>query len=477
MESAELNATHFMSIYDGKKLWVCCQICMVIMTIIALYVFLCSLKYVVWITKQMSRKRSTSLRQGGTPERKHRATGMTEFTASGQKGKYKRLMNYMLVVASFSTLLKFLVDQIKFFYAWNARSDYACEVIYDITDIFLYACAFVGVYGFLWLKQWIFYSDPVAMNLLYHRFIVVFSRVFVLIITIISGIAFIANIIPSRYKADSSVAVSGDWEALAADHSFFGCISTYDMDKPEDSWPLILYVTYTAVFHSILLALFLYPIVQSKVDQWRISSARDSKSQRKLFHCIKARKKEGEALSCKDETTQSKDNVTSSSNRNLAEKENRFSETCYSSAERIYHNSNELAKIETIQITGKQTGGKEHSRLKPKFQDYGKIVIKPIKVDGVDEKPNNSNMLRSIRRAIIWTTICVVTDTTLVSIFARIGVGLPLILTAVVTDFDLLLNVVCIVATYSRWRQILSPFCIGYEQYDKRRRVSSIAEV
>ena len=69
----------------------------------------------------------------------------------------------------------------------------------------------------------------------------------------------------------------------------------------------------------------------------------------------------------------------------------------------------------------------------------------------------SSRMQRSATRAVIWTSMCIVTDIVMVGFTLSFGPGVPLVLVTAMNDFNIVLNQFCLIATYSKWREILFP--------------------
>lgn len=380
--------------YDGIKLWWYCEVSMIVMGIVNLYIVICMSKFVFWIEKQKTRS-------GGNNDSP--TSQEVQFTAPGSRNKYKQWMNYMCLMAASQNLFKIAIDQTKFFTAWYARSDVVCELWYDITDIFIFGGIVICVYGFLWLKQWIFYRNPAVEGILYSHHIVTFSKVFVVVILILSSLLTVTNTLAIRYAAGNSTVDRNDTEGLKNDSNYLGCVSIYDMSNVKDSWSLIAYVALASLFQTVLLALFVFPLIQEKVDQYKMKKlmGKNKGCWKSIILCFK-------------------DNQDEENNKGM-------------------DNLHDPTSTHTSKVS-------QHA-------------------------------LSSIRRSVIWTAICVITDVIFVSTFAQKGSGTPLILVAVVTDLDLLANVLCVIATYSRWRQILFPYLkLSESSGTGSRRKSSIPD-
>ncbi|XP_039273247.2 uncharacterized protein LOC120347386 [Styela clava] len=423
--TTKILGASFGTLYDGHTLWVGCQITLTMITSILLYICVCISRF-AWLAYKATKRRIRSPQDllneenecGSSQKHKKSLRKRAKFTESC-RSKYKRIMVLICLLAAIFSLIKCVADQLKFFYAWNARSDWICEFVYDITDFILFLCAFIAVYGFLWLKQWIFYRDPAVVGILYNRSLVIFSRVFVVFVVVAGFANMLANLIPARYKAGNSTAPGNDHLALANDKSYLGCVSTYDMDNRYDSWPLIWYAALAASIQITLLALFIYPLLKQRIDLWKWNKQRKNS--------IRTRQSVNTKSNNEVSNRNSKENKSSSVINEMEHKESTATEDV--SAE--HKDDNCISEIGRDQMTN------------------------------VIEKPTMSeDAKRTITRAVTWTAICVATDFILFLIFANMGPGTPLILISTAQDIDLFLNIICLVATYGTWQQILFPLCV-----------------
>ena len=76
----------------------------------------------------------------------------------------------------------------------------------------------------------------------------------------------------------------------------------------------------------------------------------------------------------------------------------------------------------------------------------------------------SSHVFRAIRRVVFWCTLCIISDVTTVVVALLNGPGTPLLLITALNNVNILVNQLCIVATYSKWREILCPLCCKVKQ-------------
>lgn len=265
------NLTTINAMYNGQLTWIACETSLAIMTIILIYICIC-LAYSVCQEGGPSAyaragNRNTSVSETNRCDNLHRSCrGDRNFSISKTKKRLRTAMRWASLFSGVSTLLKLLVDQLKFFYAWNAQSDTVCEAVYDATDVIIFYFAYMSVYAFLWIKQWLFYCDPLAAKMLYSKTLVIFSKVFVCLVFLSSLVVAFLNYIPVRFK----VSTVRNMKDAASDPSYLGCVSVYDMREPSTRLPLILYCALNAIFQSTLMGLFVYPLIWHRLKKWKL---------------------------------------------------------------------------------------------------------------------------------------------------------------------------------------------------------------
>ena len=72
---------------------------------------------------------------------------------------------------------------------------------------------------------------------------------------------------------------------------------------------------------------------------------------------------------------------------------------------------------------------------------------------------HSDHVFKAVRRVVLWCTMCIFSDVTTVLVALLNGPGTPLILITALNNVNILINQLCVVATYSRWKEILFPLC------------------
>lgn len=404
------DVSTFGTIYNGHILWIGCEVGLILMTIILGYITCCVGRYALTLARncQDIRQNVQAISIQGISDANKSEQTCGNISALS-RNKYKRIMVYICLLASVSTLIKFVIDQVKFFYAWKARDDAVCEILYDVSDNALFSIAYLSVYGFLWMKQWLFYRDPVVIGILYNKKLIFFSKIFGPVVLILGVTNVTINIIPIRFKAGYSYAQRNDVKTLLNDETYLGCVSVYEYTDSDQVGPLMSYAAITAIFQSILLGLFAYPILRQKLDLMRLRKtqrlqrrkSQPMDSHRKVFFELQFRKA----------------------------KKSIFRDDCGESST-VNSDSSTPTTLESV-----------HEQYETKMYTPSVDATRPIK------------------RAIFWTSICIATDGGLFIVFAYLGKGTPLILMTVAQDIDIFVNILCLLATYNTWQYILFPIC------------------
>lgn len=413
-------SSNFGTIYNGRTLWIGCQTALCVMTILLFYVICCLARY------------AERLYRATNNTRKHAAQASVERATNTcddlncnanitpkSRNKHRRIMVYICLLASVATLVKCLADQFAFFYAWKARDDAVCEMVYDGTNNALFSVAFLSVYSFLWMKQWVLYRDPAVIGILYNKRLVLFSNVLGAVVLVLGAANLIMNLVPTRFKAGYSYAEPNDIQSLMNDDTYIGCVSTYTYFDEDQVFPLMSYVMITTIFQITLVVLFLYPFLRQKLDLMKLSKRR-KRASRKIAKAVEASMLLEPEPTTKTDCDDMNENSTSSSRR----------DTDTSSAHDLY-----AAKMFTP----------------------------------------SAEAMRPIKRAVICSSVCVLTDSTLFAIFASLGRGTPLILTSVAQNIVLFVNIICLVMTYNPWRCILFPLCMSTTVDMKTQTLKKVA--
>ncbi|CAK8675854.1 unnamed protein product [Clavelina lepadiformis] len=467
MTNATINATTKSEVPsflgNGEALWIGCQVVVSLCTVADVYVLVCLLLF--WKRNKIFKTSGRGLQQSSrresmwnsenqtdaprkTPSRHHSVSG------SKREKRYKRWMLRLVIGASVTALLKCLIDQTKFFYAWQAKSDNACEIANDVTEVCLYATALMLIYGFLWLRQWLFYQSPAVRTLLYRSILVRFSRWFMVIIVALSSTLAIFHLLPQRYRAHTG-------------NDYVGCVAVYDLRNPSEAWPIVMYITLSSIFQMSLVCLYLYPFVRRQIDQSKQSTKKNNSRKRSrvnsnVVNITSEMGTELSNLSLPKEEMHSQNNCTtkSTSERPL---DSRAQEGICS---RQHSEDSAASAKQTSRVCQPKTS--RMSWMKTICRNGNKKCRREGK------EKSKEKAFQSIKRVIVWTTICIFTDITMVAGSLCKGPGMPLILMTSLNDFNILLNILCLIATYSRWRDILFPCCIKEPAYQRERSSSRV---
>ena len=71
---------------------------------------------------------------------------------------------------------------------------------------------------------------------------------------------------------------------------------------------------------------------------------------------------------------------------------------------------------------------------------------------------SRSEVFSAVRRVVFWCVMCIISDITTVTVALMNGPGTPLILITALNNVNIVVNVLCLIATYSRWGNIFWPF-------------------
>ena len=289
--NSTINPNDFnMSDIEAVEVWISCQVTNSICTFVDVYVLVCLLFFHQRESNRLFRRSriekkkldfEKSQTEGSMKRLSRKRSSNFETTEAntrlGRNRKFKVWMLKVAISASFVALIKFITDQLKFFYAWKSKSDSICEIVNDVTEIGLFGIILNCIYGFLWMRQWLFYNDPAVNGLLYRKNLIRFSKGLVVVIVSVTSFTTIYHILPQRYEADRS-------------KIYQGCISRYDLNKREDMWPIALYILFTSTFQISLVSLFVYPFVRRKLD----SNAKSSKKQSSIKKQASRKRKQAE---------------------------------------------------------------------------------------------------------------------------------------------------------------------------------------
>jgi len=171
---------------------------------------------------------------------------------SGRKGKVLYRMCLMSVVMA---VARFISDQVSALIGW--QTDTLCLVTVSVSTVF-YALSLYPVYFFLWMRQSIFYANPVLAHVLNPVVTVIsYATLFVMLGT--GSVLIIVYVIPE----------TTGWNFTTAGGS---CRETSSESKRGgfDVVPLLV-VCFSTAFQLSLLALFIYPLLTRKTQRYRSS--------------------------------------------------------------------------------------------------------------------------------------------------------------------------------------------------------------
>nr|CAB3261572.1 uncharacterized protein LOC100177146 [Phallusia mammillata] len=117
-----------------------------------------------------------------------------------------------------------------------------------------------AVLGFLWLRQWLFYSNPVVYQILYSPVLIWMSRLAGVLLIIVSMLLFVAPAVNS-----------------AMNGMFTSCWPILKSQLPPDVLPPVQ-IFLLFFFQILLLALFVYPFILREVRRFRAARESTQKS-------------------------------------------------------------------------------------------------------------------------------------------------------------------------------------------------------
>lgn len=167
---------------------------------------------------------------------------------------------YRLCFVSVAMALgRFAADQAVAVVGW--RSDDKCYTSVATSTVF-YTLSLYPVYIFLWMRQSIFYANPVLSHILNP--VVTFISYATLVVMLIGGGTLgVLYILPN---------VTG-WEHVATDH---GCRDVNNSTVVFDLVPMLV-VCFVVSFQISLLALFLYPLLTKKMRKYQTADSTSSR--------------------------------------------------------------------------------------------------------------------------------------------------------------------------------------------------------
>lgn len=215
-----------------KKYWLVCESLLVILTFVAIYLTMRLMQYA------FDKKSNSKI---------------------GREIVQKKWLKGLCATSSFAFVLRLISNHLVAFLGW--QSDELCYATVTASTV-LFCITIYPIYIFLWVRQSIFYTNPVirkGLNVWVTRI-----SWFTLVFMIATGLT-----MPFLYNVP---AITG-WEYRTTEQ---GC-----MEVSEDSAELApgIAVTFTILFQVVLLGLFIYPLLSKEMAKYRApKSASPSKS-------------------------------------------------------------------------------------------------------------------------------------------------------------------------------------------------------
>ena len=163
----------------------------------------------------------------------------------------EKFLYQMCMLSVVMALGRLLADHTVAFLGW--QSDALCVMSVSVSFVF-YSCSLYPVYIFLWVKQSIFYFNPVLFHVL-NPFVTLLSYGTLFLMVVGGLIITVLFVLPE---------VTG-WEYQASPE---GCKDVQDNAADFELIPAIM-VIFIVIFQLCLLALFLYPLLTRKTKRTR----------------------------------------------------------------------------------------------------------------------------------------------------------------------------------------------------------------
>nr|XP_039272023.1 uncharacterized protein LOC120346374 [Styela clava] len=212
-----------------QEYWTQCEVVLSILTLFSIYAFICILRYTT--LKKSSPTRDTSGKQG-------------------------RRLYIMLVLASGFTVLRLVSDHVVAF--TSSFDDLYCFTTIAASTV-MYALALSFVYIFLWMRQSIFYANPVLSKVL-NKWVTFFSWSTLVVMLVCGAIMLVLYNLPAVNGWVYQVTEEGCKGILVEDDEIIAAVAT----------------ALTVYFQISLLALFLYPLLSRKTQKYRSAGSQNN---------------------------------------------------------------------------------------------------------------------------------------------------------------------------------------------------------
>lgn len=474
MSAADENTTTHLTPPYLEKYWLVCQSLFAILTVVAVYLAVC-------LTRHAFTKKSNS--------------------RAGDEMYQQVWLKWLCASSSIMLTLRLCSDQLSAFFGW--QSDDLCFATVTVSTV-LFALAMYPIYIFLWIRQSIFYANPVIRNGL--NSIIIRLSWLTLALMILTGLA-----LTSVYNLPQ---VTG-WEYRATEQ---GCMEV-SVDSPEYVPGII--AACSALFQVSLLGLFVYPLLSKELKKFRAPKvANNNNNSHDKSQSSVSKSEENKALN--EDSDDDRDDVFHSTasvqsplvrpvsplatngNQNFA-----FERTPKVSAESDYDSTSEYSRHDVHGKNVKQMPTRKSSRGRV-FGKLGKYQYSKAKTYSVSsgnsaspavsdseqsrtkrgntligtlrktmkpqskksqseeekeerrKKKQGRKLLTMMKHYARLTAFCVASD--IVTATIQIALVLPELVYLLMYDLNLLINLMCIVLTYVEWRSILWPCKIESEE-------------
>ncbi|XP_002128857.4 uncharacterized protein LOC100178440 isoform X1 [Ciona intestinalis] len=373
---------------------------------------------------------------------------------SGKKG---RMLYRLCLVSLVMAVARFVSDEAVAITGWT--NDKNCVTTVSVSAVF-YSLSLYPIYIFLWMRQSIFYANPVLSHVLNP--VVTFISWATLVVMLSGGaVLTVIYILPEitgwRYEATDSGCRD------AADVSGFDLVTC-------------LVVAFTVSFQVSLLALFMYPLLTKKTQRYRSQSTRAARANTNA---------ENASASYEENSVPEKnsDEVSSSEpKRGVSEEDHSKVAVSYVGkppSRGGYFNTKSVFYRKTQKKDGGDKTKKGIFRLShvstTSFTDLMKKPKSPSNAstsEGAKKSKRGKTqqgrrIIQFMRKAFFLTLFCVMSDV----IFAVIQmvVIVPELVYLVLFDVNLLINIVCIVMSFRDWPRMIAPVCARHLIQDKNQ--------
>ncbi|CAK8694778.1 unnamed protein product [Clavelina lepadiformis] len=445
-----------------KTYWIVSEITLALLTAFALYLFAC-LAWYATITK-CKPGREISCKKGKTLYR-------------------------LCLVSVVMAIFRFVADQGVAIAGWH--TDTGCVISVSVSTVF-YSLSLYPVYIFLWMRQSIFYANPVLSHVL-NPAVTVLSYVTLIVMLFGGAVLTVIYIIPD---------VTG-WKYNA---SAEGCRDT----AHKSGFDLVptMVVCFTVCFQLGLLALFMYPLLTKKTQRYRTSSTakRNTDSSQSEKH--------EESMSESPDAIDN--NLPSETCSNGLTKGGNHSSACWESNYRLSLDSKDVLDTESKNhtcvdirndVNGKpprfgsfqnsfikkanvlyrkaperEQGRKKKSKNRMSSSSFSDLMKRQRSASSVSSdnesgtkrklKKNKTmqgqRVIRFIRKAFVLALICVISD--VIFTIIQLMIKVPELVYLAIFDVNLMVNILCIIMSFRDWPRMIIPLCAGCRQSKQKTK-------